>query len=71
MVREIKTMGYEIRVGRHYCRILRMVYEKVVIPTTYKMETTTTHKTNKMVMIQGKMLRKYTTYLHQVHTGGY
>ena len=42
MVREIKIMGDNIRVGRHDGRIQKMLYEKVVLPTiTYHMESTT------------------------------
>ena len=34
-------MGDKTRVGRHDCRIQKMLYEKVVLPTiTYNMEST-------------------------------
>ena len=58
MVREIKIMGDKMRVGRHYSRIQKMLYEKVVLPTiTYTTESTT-NMTNKQMEDNGNDTRQ-------------
>ena len=68
-------MGDKLRVGRHDGSIQKKLYKKVVLPTiTYNMETTTNltnKKWRKWKWYKAKWCGKHTTYLHQLHTGGY